>query len=58
LKENVSSWERSVVEWEAIDTIGYIFPLYMQEVTMDISSWDKNQRFKYLSELIHYSHII
>ncbi|KKN40753.1 hypothetical protein LCGC14_0730230 [marine sediment metagenome] len=58
LKENVSSMERSVVKWEEIDTIGYIFPLHMQEVTMDISSWDKSHRLKYLSELIHYSHLI
>ena len=55
LKENVDSWERPEVKWDSLNTIGFIFPLHLQEVTMDISSWQKDDRLKYLSELLHYA---
>ncbi|KKM98593.1 hypothetical protein LCGC14_1156350 [marine sediment metagenome] len=57
LKENVSSWQRPEVEWDSLNTIGFIFPLHLQEVTMDISSWQKDDRLKYLSELLHYARL-
>ena len=57
LKENVSSWQRPEVKWDSLNTIGFIFPLHLQEVTMDISSWQKDDRLKYLSELLHYARL-
>jgi len=58
LKDNVSSWERPEVKWEGLDAIGYIFPLHLQEITMDISAWKKKDRLNYLSKLVHNANMI
>jgi hypothetical protein len=53
-KENNIS---SLHNWEDLDTIGYIFPLHLQEITMDISSWKKRERLEFLSILLHYARV-
>jgi len=53
-KENNTS---SLRRWEDLDTIGYIFPLHLQLVTVDISSWKKKERLEFLSVLLDYAHI-
>ena len=50
-ENNLSSFR----EWEDLDTIGYIFPLHLQLITMDISSWKKKERSEFLSKLLDYA---
>jgi len=54
LKKHENSLTYKVLECSKIDTIGFIFPLFLQEITMDISKWKTKSRFRYLEKLLSF----
>lgn len=44
----------SLHSWKDLDTIGFIFPLHLQEITMDISSWTKKERLEFFNCLDYF----
>ena len=54
LKEHEQIQNYKILERSKIDSIGFIFPLFLQEIRMDISSWKIKNRLKYLKKLLSF----
>ncbi len=54
LKRHETLREYRGVNDQKIEKIGFIFPLFLQEITMDISRWEPKNRLKYLTQLLSF----
>jgi len=54
LKKHETNLVYKILNCPKINTIGFIFPLFLQEITMDISGWKIKNRLKYLEKLLSF----
>ena len=52
LKKDARIQDYKILGCPNIDNIGFLFPLFLQEIRMDISEWKPKNRLKYLKKLL------